>query len=48
VACADLFREKSIAGWWVMLIYYEKKVQWAGWWLVPICYERKVQLASWC
>jgi hypothetical protein len=42
---AGLFREKSTAGWWLVLIFSERKVLLADcWWLV--CFETKVLLAG--
>jgi hypothetical protein len=34
-------------GWWLRLIYYEKKILLAGWWLVLNWCERKTLLAGW-
>jgi hypothetical protein len=45
MAGAGLFREKSTAGWLLVLVCYERKVLLTGcWWLV--CCERKVLLTG--
>jgi hypothetical protein len=34
-------------GWWLRLIYCERKILLAGWWLVLNWCERKTLLAGW-